>query len=134
MVARLLAVSVGRADRAVPAIARRQTMRLAGDQLDDLPRAVIQLADQDVDSVEEEVIECDRDDRDRQAERGRDQGQADPVGQRFAPSRPHPAAQRVERLDDPDDGPQQPSKGPSVDIALKTRRLRLSSTTSPAAS
>ena len=105
--ARLLTVRVGSADRTVAPIPRRQTMRLARDQLDHLPRAVIELAHQQIDSIEEEVIKRDRDDGDRQSESRRDQGQADAVGQRFASGRPEAAAESVERLDDADDRSEQ---------------------------
>ena len=42
-IARLLAVRLGRSDRAVTPIRKRQTMKLAGDEIDDLTRAVVQL-------------------------------------------------------------------------------------------
>ena len=96
--------------------------------------AIVELADQDVDPIEEDVIERDRDDRDRQADRGGDQGQADPVRQRLAAGRSHPAAERSNDWMIPTTVPSRPSSGPSVAIALRTRRLRFSSTTSPAAS
>src|SRR5438067_818465 len=58
---RLMPVGLGRRDRDVAPIGWREPLRLAGDQLDDLPRAVIQLADQEVHAIEEDVVERDGD-------------------------------------------------------------------------
>ena len=120
----------------MPPIRRKKPLRLARDQLDHLARSVIQLTDQHINTIKKVVIKRDRHDRDQKAECGRDQGQADSVGQHFAPRRSDPAAQCIERLDDPHDRSEQPQERTerSKMAAQDPPDSVLSSTTSPAAS
>ena len=93
---RFLAMRLGRRKRDVPAVGRGEPLALARDQLDDLAHPFVELAHQDVDSVEEIIIECDRYDGDCQAEGGGDQSQADAVRKRLAARGADAPAQGVE--------------------------------------
>ena len=59
----------GRRDGSRAAVARRRPDRLARDEIDDAPGVIIELADQQIDPVEQIVVRGDRNDGDGETER-----------------------------------------------------------------
>src|SRR4051794_36537820 len=118
-------VLAGRGQGRAAIVGRGRADGLGADQVDDPPRLLVEVTDQDVHLVEQEVIGGDRDDRDPQAEGGRDQGQADPLRQQLAPVRADLAADRLERLDQADARAERAERGGERRGAVEPRDVAL---------